>query len=201
MKAIGHTFAMMICMTGLSSCRSDAAVHEIDPDLNRMLEVPRYDSYESSPFFQDRMAMRTPPAGTVPFKSARAGRKSQDAGQDSDSPVQVDMALLKSGKKHFEEVCAVCHGVLGDGNTVVASHMDRPPPSLHQPRLRALSSSKLHQVIEEGYGFMPGYATHLDEGQRWAVVGYVRALQLSQHAALAKMPSELSREARKELSP
>ncbi len=93
--------------------------------------------------------------------------------------------------------CAACHGLAGDGDSPVARNMAlRKPPSLHEPRIRALPAGRLYAVVRDGYGLMPSYAEELSVGERWAVVAYVRALQLSQGARLAELPPELRSEAR-----
>jgi mono/diheme cytochrome c family protein len=91
-------------------------------------------------------------------------------------------------------VCALCHGLAGDGDSIIAGKMgQRAPPSLHEPRLRALEASAIYRVVRDGYGLMPRYAEHLSPRERWAVVAYVRALQLSQGLPLADAPEPLRR--------
>ena len=91
-------------------------------------------------------------------------------------PVQVDKSLLMLGQKKYNIVCSQCHGVLGDGNSVVAENMGlRLPPSLlelsHRP------AGHFYAAINEGYGMMPSFAGELNTQERWAVVAYIRALQ------------------------
>ena len=191
---------LLILVCCASGCRSKPAFHELDPDLNRMLETPRYDAYESSDFFEDGMAMRKPPEGTVPYGNVLPVEH-EEVESLNQPPLEVSPELLERGREHFERVCAACHGVLGSGQTPVASHMERPPPSLHEQRIRELPLSKIHRVIERGYGYMPSFAAHFSERDRWAIASYVRALQLSQHAELDQMPEDLARLARKELAP
>jgi len=69
----------------------------------------------------------------------------------------------------------------------------RPPPSLHTERARSYSDEELRDIVRDGYGMMPGYGQHFDERDRWAVVHYLRALQLSQDAELAELPPEMQR--------
>jgi mono/diheme cytochrome c family protein len=82
------------------------------------------------------------------------------------------------GQSRFGIYCAVCHGALGDGNSVVATNMvECPPPSLLSANVRALPAATLFQVITDGFGRMPPYAAELPAEQRWAVIAYVRQLQ------------------------
>jgi mono/diheme cytochrome c family protein len=85
--------------------------------------------------------------------------------------------------------CAVCHGLLGDGDSLVAKNMSqRPPPSLHQ-RVR-LEDGHYFQVVSRGFGLMPAYASELTVEERWAIVAYLRALQLSQNARPDLVPPQ-----------
>lgn len=170
------------------ACDNRQALHEPDPTLARMLDQRRADPYSASPVFADGKTMREPPRHTV-------------ARDDDEVPrPEVTRELLTAGRTRFERICATCHGVAGDGDSVVATKMTRrPPPSLHEERLRALPDERLHAVVTSGYGLMPGFADMLREDERWAVVAYVRALQLSRRAPVAAltpaMRAELTKEA------
>ena len=108
---------------------------------------------------------------------------------------ELTPALLALGRARFDVVCAPCHGIAGDGDSVVAGKMElRPPPSLHEPRIRELDAATIYRVVSEGYGLMPRLSTHLAPRERWAVVAYVRALQLSQSLPLADAPEPTRRQ-------
>jgi mono/diheme cytochrome c family protein len=171
-----------------------------DVDLERMLDQKRYDAYEPSEHFDDGMAMRTPPVGTVPRSRLMAPAPVAQGVQDGQLveriPVDVSPALIERGRDRYQIFCAPCHGVLGNSDTRVAASMTlRPPPSLHEPRIRDYPPGRIYQVITGGYGLMRSYAAELTIGDRWAVVAYVQALQLSQHAVLDRLPAELRKEA------
>jgi mono/diheme cytochrome c family protein len=121
----------------------------------------------------------------------RTGRTA--AGADVDElPVPLTRALLDRGRDRFAITCAACHGLAGDGETAVAHAMERRrPPSLHETRIRELAPGALYRVIELGYGLMPSYAGALDVDDRWAVVAYVRTLQLAWTAQLDRLPSRI----------
>jgi mono/diheme cytochrome c family protein len=114
-------------------------------------------------------------------------------------PLELTHHLLDTGRHHFEQICATCHGVLGDGDTVVAERMRRRPPSLHEARLVELSPGRLFQIASEGYGYMPGYESVLSVDDRWAVVAYVQALQKSQRLRLAELPPDVAERIRRRL--
>ncbi|HEY3666259.1 MAG TPA: cytochrome c, partial [Polyangiaceae bacterium] len=110
-------------------------------------------------------------------------------------PLTVDPELMRDGRAAYDEICATCHGVLGNGASVVADKMElRRPPSFLEARLEALPAGEIFAVASRGYGLMPGFASVLDVEQRWAVVAYIRALRLSQSSAVAELPADVLRE-------
>ena len=109
----------------------------------------------------------------------------------------IDRGLVEEGQRAFDRVCAACHGVQGDGNSVVATKMVlRAPPSLMEPRLRALSDQQIHEVVDHGYGLMPPYVGQMTYDERWAVVAYVRALQIAAAVPVAELPAGMRGRAR-----
>ncbi len=161
------------------------------PRLDPMWTQPKVKAYRASPFYPDALAMRAPPAGTVPYgpplDPAVATGLTIDGRPVKIMPVALTPALLARGKKSFEIYCAACHGLLGDGQSQVALNFSlRRPANLHD--YRGVPDGHIYQVITQGFGFMNSYATELSVEDRWAVVAYVRALQLSQHAALDQVP-------------
>jgi mono/diheme cytochrome c family protein len=170
---------LAVCVVVLVvACKQSA----VDKALQRMTSQPRYDVYASSDFFPNHAAMQPPPRGTVPRDvlldpGLVAGREPNGA-YLSDVPLEVNDKLLNRGRSRFEIFCAVCHGEAGDGRSIVASNLvERPPPSLLRPELRALPAGFLYQVVAHGFGEMPAYAADLPVEDRWAVVAYVKRLQ------------------------
>ena len=161
----------------------------------------RQKAYQASDRYEGGLAMRHPPAGTVAWRSAMdplvATGLAQDGKPVAESPVAITAATLARGRARFDVICAVCHGVLGDGESQVALNMSlRKPPSLHA--YREVGDGYLYRVLSEGFGLMPSYANELTVEDRWAVVAYVRALQLSQHAKLDQLPPEARQRLEKE---
>jgi mono/diheme cytochrome c family protein len=135
--------------------------------------------------------MRLPPEGTVARERlaelAIDVAPLPDGGYVADNPVPVTPALLEEGRHQFDIVCATCHGLLGNGQSMAAQNMSlRPPPDLHAYRNRP--DGYFFEIITDGFGLMPAYGRELTPHQRWAIVSYVRALQLSQHASLDMAP-------------
>ncbi len=191
------------CAVVALGCRTRTAFRQPDPELNRMLEVPRYDAYEESSFFDDRMTMRSPPKGTVAY-AAETGSPvylhgEQNGAFASTFPFELTQSLIERGRSRFERICSACHGMSGYGNDMVTKHMQRPAPSLHLQRIRDLPPGKVFSIISNGYGLMPDYAAQLVIHDRWAVVAYVKALELSQYAAVATLPEDLRAELERRL--
>jgi mono/diheme cytochrome c family protein len=202
-RGFGLRAAALACSAFGATCNNQAAFRQPDPDLNRMLEVPRYDAYEESGFFEDGMTMRQPPEGSLPFRAEStnpAYLRGQDAGRFTTSfPLPLDENLLAEGRAHFEQICSACHGRSGYGNDAVTRHMQRPAPSLHLERIRELPPGKVFSIISRGYGLMPDYAAQLAVRDRWAVVAYVKVLERSQYAPVSSLTHELREEASRRL--
>lgn len=165
------------------------------PRLDPMQRQPKYKAYQENRLTADGLAMLHPPAGTVPYGPPLDPAVATGLGPDGKPvavmPLAPDAAMLVRGRTRFDSNCAACHGVLGDGESQVALNMSlRRPPSLHL--YRDLPDGYIFQVISEGFGLMPSYR-HLTVDDRWAVVAYVRALQLSQNAAVEQVPPEARR--------
>jgi mono/diheme cytochrome c family protein len=161
--------------------------------LNPMMRQQKVKPYRPSAHDPDGVAMRAPPPGVVPVGGAIAAEVAAGLAPDGKAlpriPVRVTPELLALGRRKFDVNCAVCHGLLGDGDSLVAKNMaQRPPPSLHQ-RVWA-EDGRYYQVVTQGFGVMPSYASALTVEERWAVVAYVRALQLSQRARVEQASAE-----------
>jgi mono/diheme cytochrome c family protein len=178
-------------------CDNRQAFHEPEPGLERMLEQPRVDPYMESAAFADGRGMRTPPQGTLPRGWVTAAVPLVETGKldghyADKVPIPVTRALLERGRNRFEVQCGACHGLLGDGHSVTATKMVlRPPPTLLSDDVRAYPPGRLYELITVGYGLMPSYAAYLSVEERWAVVGYVGALQLSQRAKAKELPPDV----------
>jgi mono/diheme cytochrome c family protein len=199
------TGARVVWLAGAIAACAACDNGEALPDWSRMITQPKLLPYGETAMFRDGRAMRPLPPGAV----ARDGTADPQGGavatlsgdlERSETggraprgidtvPVPVTRALLDRGRRRFAIACATCHGVAGDGDSPVARAMQRRrPPSLHEPRLVALGPAALYRVIAIGYGLMPSYAKLLTPDDRWAVVAYVRTLQLAWRVKLAALP-------------
>ena len=134
-----------------------------------MVQQARYDEYEESSLFPDGMAMQHPPGGTI----ARDAPERIAAEQRP----QMTMALLERGRDRFEIYCTPCHAADGSGNGTVPSRGFPHPPDFHSARLRQVPPAHVYDVITNGYGVMYSYADRVPPQDRWAIAGYIRALQ------------------------
>ncbi len=114
-------------------------------------------------------------------------------------PLPVTPDLVERGRERYTIFCAVCHDARGEGNGIVVQRGFTKPPSYHIDRLQAAPPGYLFAVVSQGYGSMPDYAAQIPSRDRWAIVAFVRALQLSQHARLDDLPEAERREALKHL--
>jgi cytochrome c1 len=170
--------ALLAALSGV--CRQD------------MHDQPKYKALRGSDFFGDRRSARAPVADTVARGHLHedayldSGKNGKDFGEAF--PFPVDMAVVKRGQQRFQIYCTPCHGQLGLGNGMVVQRGYRRPPSFHIDRLRQAPAGYLFDVITNGFGAMPDYAAQIPVRDRWAIVAYVRALQLSQNATIADVP-------------
>jgi mono/diheme cytochrome c family protein len=177
---VRFTGAALLTLSGaLAGCRQD------------MHDQPRYEPYERTDFYADHRSSREPVAGTV----AR-GQLHEDelleTGKVGDTltetfPFPVTLEVLRRGRQRYEIFCTPCHGLAGAGNGMVVARGYKAPPSFHIDRLRNERPGYYFDVITRGFGAMPDYAMQISVRDRWAIVAYVRALQLSQNATLADL--------------
>jgi mono/diheme cytochrome c family protein len=194
MNARRYLPALLVASLAAGCVQSES----IDP----MMLQPKYKAYARNDFYLDGRAMRVPPANTIPRERV-VGNLALTTGTDDQGkiltaiPVKLTHVLLLRGQAKFNIYCAICHGLAGDGKSLVASQMSlRPPPSLHERASQPVGHT--YEVIANGYGLMPSYAADLTVEDRWAVVAYVRALQRSQAAKLSDAPPAVRRELSKE---
>jgi mono/diheme cytochrome c family protein len=188
----------ILCFIAISAgCRYD------------MQDQPRYKAYKQSDFFSDKRAMRDLPQGTIARGQLRTDKalytgKKENA--DPNAPVQttVDPAsgntlissfpndvdefpvpvteeLLDRGEQRFKVFCIVCHGPVGNGDGMIVRRGFSKPPTYNDDRLRYAPVGHFFDVITNGQGKMNSYASQVPVADRWAIVAYIRALQISQN--------------------
>jgi len=184
--------ARLLLTAALLSVATSACDENI---LDQMADSqPKANRYRESNFFRDGLTMMAPPENTVPRERITLNAR-LTTGREPDGPIQsngeplpiyvktvpmpVTRKLLDLGRKRYDITCGTCHGPLGDGDSIVARQMAlRPPPSLH--RYIEKPDGYFYEVATKGFGMMASYAAELTVEERWAIVAYIRALQLSQ---------------------
>jgi mono/diheme cytochrome c family protein len=173
-------YATIVGMLLLTACRQD------------MQNEPRYRPLAASEFFADQRSARPMVEGTV----ARGHLRIDEArytgkidGEDIDQfPIPIAKADIERGETRFNIYCTPCHGRLGDGNGIVVLRGFRQPPSYYSDRLLHAPVGHYFDVVTNGFGAMPSYASRVESDDRWRVIAYIRALQLSESASQADVP-------------
>jgi len=189
-----------------------------------MAKQPKYLPLTESKFFADGRSERPEVSGTVARGSVESdsaefqGLRSPPAegappptsfgtvGIDStpemlrkayldEFPFPITRDLLTRGQQRFTIYCSVCHGTLGDGNGTIVERGFTQPPTYHSDRLRQAPVGYLFNVATHGFGSMPSYGSQIPQRDRWAIVAYIRALQLCQNAPLKDLPSDEQKKA------
>jgi mono/diheme cytochrome c family protein len=179
-KATSQLVAAIICFAGVTACRQD------------MHNQPKYRALRATTFFANGSSARPLVEGTI----ARGTLQEDEAfftGKVGNAlvrelPFPIDDRVLSRGQDRFNVFCTPCHDATGSGHGMVVQRGYRQPPSFHDERLRNADAGHFFDVMTNGFGAMPDYKMQLPARDRWAVVAYIRALQLSQHAAAADIP-------------
>jgi mono/diheme cytochrome c family protein len=157
-----------------------------------MHDQPKYEPYERSTFFADQRSARPLVEGTVARGQLRNDERlysgKSGAVFAAEFPLPVTAAVLRRGQDRYAIYCTPCHGALGYGDGMVVRRGYRQPATFHQDRLRQQPPGYYYDVITNGFGAMPDYAAQVPVVDRWAIVAYLRVLQLSQNATLADVP-------------
>jgi mono/diheme cytochrome c family protein len=170
----------VFCLLAAAGCRQD------------MHNQPKYRPLRATTFFSDGSSARPLVEGTV----ARGTLQDDTAfftGKSGNTPIReiplaIDQQLLNRGQERYNIFCTPCHDGTGSGRGMVVQRGYRQPPSFHDERLRVADAGHYFDVMTNGFGAMPDYKAQIAAGDRWAIVAYIRALQLSQHATKADVP-------------
>src|ERR1017187_5714447 len=167
-------FAAMATTLLLAGCRQD------------MHDQPKFIPQRGTEFYADGRSARPQVENTVArgqlhqdayFSTGKQGGKEGDA-----MPFPVTMAVLERGQERFNIYCTPCHSRVGNGAGMIVQRGYRPAGNFHTPRLMAAPLGHFFNVMTNGYGAMPDYRAQVAPQDRWAIVAYIKALQLSQDA-------------------
>jgi mono/diheme cytochrome c family protein len=146
-----------------------------------MYDQPKSQTWDRNSFFAEGSTMRPMVPDTV---------SPDDADQPVPQPAAADPAMLRRGQERFDIACAPCHGRAGDGDGMVVERGFPRPPSFYAKRLREAKAAKLYDVITHGHGVMYSYADRVAPSDRWAIIAYIRALQLSRQVPRAALSAQ-----------
>ena len=174
------TIAALLMAATVAACRQD------------MHNQPKFKGFRKTSFFNDKRSARPVVEDTVArgqlWLDDRLYTGKEDGKPIADLPVPVSTALLSRGRERYDIFCAPCHDLTGAGLGPVVRRGLRRPSSFHLDRLREAPAGHFYDVMSIGFGSMSDYSAQIEPGDRWAIVAYIRALQLSQRAALADVP-------------
>jgi len=177
----GRLAAVLLLATAVAGCRQD------------MHDAPRFDPLEATTLFHTNASAQPLVAGTVARGHLDADELLHTGklnGQDSTVfPFDITRADLDRGEERYDIYCAPCHGRTGHGNGMVVQRGYRQAASYHIDRLRTIPVGYLYDVVTNGFGAMPDYRSQIPVEDRWRIVAYVRALQLSYNATAGDVPA------------
>lgn len=172
----------LIAALALAGCRQD------------MHDQPRYDSFQASRFFADGRSARQPVEGTVARGLLKLDEHLYQGRRNgqlvAEMPYAVTRRMLDRGRERYNIYCTPCHGYAGDGEGMIVQRGLKHPPSFHIDRLREAPVGHYFDVITNGFGAMYSYASRIPVDDRWAIISYIRALQLAQRAPVAAVPAD-----------
>lgn len=173
---------LFVCLVVIAGCTLD------------MRDQPRYDPLEPSAFFADGASARPRVADTVARGQLRlddhlyTGRTDNRFAQTF--PITVTLQTLERGRERYDIFCGPCHGLAGNGDGIIIDYGMRAPNSFHDPDVRDQPHGYYFAIITNGTRIMPSYAARIAAEDRWAIVAYIRALQLGQHVDVSQLSPE-----------
>ena len=177
---------VLLTALALSGCRQD------------MHDNPRYEPLERSAFFADGRSQRPLVPNTVPRGLLREDEhlyRGKVNGQlATEFPMPVNAAVMLRGQEQYNVFCSPCHGRTGMGDGMVVRRGYRAPTSFHDARLRQAPPGYVFDVITNGFGAMPDYASQIAVQDRWAIAAYLKALQFSRDARVTDVPADRRRD-------
>jgi mono/diheme cytochrome c family protein len=173
----------MLLAVILAGCRQD------------MHNQPRYKPFAATGFFGDGRSERPEVEGTVArghlhIDKVRYTGKQEDGAEADEFPFPITQADLERGRQRFNIFCSPCHSRIGDGNGMVVRRGFRQAASYHTEKLIKAPLGHFFDVMTNGFGAMPSYASRVDPDDRWRIAAYIRVLQLSEDATIEDVPPD-----------
>jgi len=182
----GRAYCWLIPILALTGCRQD------------MHDQPRYKPLAATAFFGDGRSARPEVEGTVARGRLRLDQARYTGKMNDEEvnyfPFEIARADLERGQQRYDIYCSPCHSRIGDGNGMVVRRGFRQAASYHTEKLIKAPVGHFFDVITNGFGAMPSYASRVEPDDRWRIAAYIRALQLSQDAPLSAVPADMQSE-------
>lgn len=181
------------CALSLAGCSTDMLLRQ------DMADQPKNRPLSPSEFFADGRSERPLIDGTV-ARGSIANDVYNVPKDYAGFPLPVDQKLVERGEERYRIFCSPCHGLQGDGNGLVAIRglkQNGRPPSYHIDRLRQAPNGYFYDVITNGFGLMYSYSERIAPRDRWAIIAYLRALQLSRNAKVSDLPESVRQKVEK----
>lgn len=181
--------AVVASLLVLVGCRQD------------MQDQPYYEPFEKSEFFERGLVNQPIPAGTVARGLLKEDTHYWFGRNDAGALVETlperfewTPEMLARGQERYEIFCSVCHDQSGSGRGMIVQRGFKQPQPLYEDRLVDMPIGYFYDVITNGFGIMPSYATQVRTDDRWAIAAYIRVLQQSQGRRLDSLPEDVRRE-------
>jgi cytochrome c1 len=159
-----------------------------------MHNQPRYKPLAASEFFADGRSARPVVEGTVArghLHIDQARYTGKENGEDvTEFPFPITKADLVRGQERFNIYCSPCHSRIGDGNGMVVRRGFRQAASYHSEKLIKAPVGHFFDVLTNGFGALPRYASRVEPDDRWRIAAYIRVLQLSENATIEDVPPD-----------
>ncbi len=194
---IRNAVLLIVSLIIVIGCQQGAVSEKPPIHFNpNMDSQERYDAQAASKFFANGMVNRMPVKGTVAQSEGYENAefyfgKTEDGAVVKHAPVSFTANVLKRGQERFDIYCAPCHGRTGNAKGIIVNRGFLPPPDFHTDKVRQFPDGHIFDVISNGFRNMPSYKHQIPVADRWAIVGYVRALQRSQNASAQDVPEEM----------
>ena len=174
---------------------SDNTPIHLNPNMDQQ---EKYKAQASSNFFEDGATMRPQVEGTVARGELREDSEYY-LGQNSKgdfiavAPVEYSMERLERGQERFNIFCSPCHSRVGDGKGIMAKEDYKyvVPPNFHTDSVKQFTDGYIYDVISNGVRNMPSYKHQISVDDRWSIILYLRALQISHSATIDEVPAAI----------
>ena len=185
--------AVVLSLAGFRGSLSRKPPLEIFPDMKRQ---PKLRPQKPSPFYADSTTSRLPVPGTIPVGAlledtpVATGRVPGTTNWVETNPLPVGAELMARGRERFSIYCSPCHSATGDGNGIATKYGMLRAGNFHEPRLVRMADGEIFNTISHGKNLMSSYASQVSVTDRWAIIAYVRALELARLGTVEDVPAQ-----------